>query len=393
MRKEKQSGHAPEKNQFRPSVRRVMWVNIAFFLITTLLGLVGAPLYFIRSGISISEILLFTFYICATSFSITVGYHRLFAHAAFKANALIRFATLFFGAAAFEQSALKWASQHRDHHRYVDTDRDPYSIKKGFFYAHMGWLIFWEHYYDCGNVRDLQKSRLIMHQHRFYPLWAVTAGILTPVVIGALTGHMMGAFLLSVCARLAVVHHATWCINSVCHTFGKATYDIYSSARDHWLAAIITNGEGYHNYHHHFPWDYRNGVRWYHWDPTKWGIAILSRLGLVWDLRRVSGFRILAARLAAENQRIADRLERIGNPNLAAFRSLLTTQYERLRQTLSEWEHSAREYQDVVRQRIARHSEAHRQAALKSLEARRRFQETMAGWKSSYLKGLGLVVS
>ncbi len=215
---------------------------------------------------------------------------------------------------------------------------------------------------------------------------------------------MIGALLLSVCTRLTLVYHCTWCINSVCHMFGKATYDIYSSAKDHWLAAMITNGEGYHNYHHHFPADYRNGVRWYQWDPTKWIIAILAGLGLAWDLKKVSAFRILAARLAAENQRVADRLEKVENPNLVTLRSLLNAQYERLKQTLGDWEHSAREYQEMVRQHIARHSEAktvkvarsagatsasaeaRRQAAIKNFEGRRRFQETLAGWKSSYLK-------
>jgi len=365
------------------AVKKVDWGNIAFFTITTFFAMAVTPFYIIRSGISISEVLLFVFYVFGTSLSITLGYHRLFAHATFKANALVRFMVLFFGAAAFQQSALRWASQHRDHHRYVDTDQDPYSIRKGFFYAHMGWLIFWEHPYHYENVKDLRKSRLILHQHRFYTPWAVTSGILLPVGIGALTGHMVGAFLLSVCARLTFVYHGTWCINSVCHTFGKATYDIYSSAKDHWFAALITNGEGYHNYHHHFPLDYRNGVRWYQWDPTKWIIASLSWLGFAWDLKKVSRFRILAAQLAAEKQKIVDRLlERIENPSVLSFQEILESQYERLKHTLSVWEHSARDYQATLRQHMARHSEARREAALKSLAARQQFQETLNQWKS-----------
>jgi stearoyl-CoA desaturase (delta-9 desaturase) len=263
----------------------------------------------------------------------------------------------------------------------VDTDRDPYNIKKGFFYAHIGWMIFWQHPLHYDNVRDLQASRLVRHQARFYVLWAAVAGIILPVLIGALTGHALGAFLLSVCARITLVYHITWCINSVCHTFGKATYDIYSSARDHWFAALITNGEGYHNYHHHFPGDYRNGVRWYQWDPTKWVIATLARIGFAWDLKRVSMFRILAAKLAAENQRVGDRLGKVENPALVALQSMLELQYEKLKQTLGEWERSAREYQEILRQHLERHSEARREAALKSLEARRRFQETLAQWK------------
>jgi len=116
----------------------------SFFAITTLLGVVGAPIYLYHYGISLSEVLLLVFYIAATGLSVTVGYHRLYAHATFKAHPVIHFLTLFFGAAAFEQSALLWSAQHRYHHQYVDTDQDPYNIKKGFFYAHMGWLIFLE---------------------------------------------------------------------------------------------------------------------------------------------------------------------------------------------------------------------------------------------------------
>jgi stearoyl-CoA desaturase (delta-9 desaturase) len=368
-------------------VKKVIWTNVIFFFLTTLLGTLGTCLYLLRFGISVSELLLFLFYMAVTSTSITLGYHRLFAHCTFKAHALVRFLVLFFGAAAFEQSALRWASQHRDHHRLVDSELDPYSIKKGFFYAHIGWLIFWQHPLHYENARDLRKSRLLAHQHRYYTAWSITAGILTPLVVGALTGHLLGAFLLSVCTRLTLVYHATFCINSVCHKFGKATYDIYSSAKDHWLAALITNGEGYHNYHHHFPGDYRNGVRWYQWDPTKWIIALLSGLGLAWDLRKMSKFRIIAAQLAAEKQSLEDRLlERLENPGALTFREMLQAQYEKLKQTLGDWEHAARDYQQILCQRIARHSNATKEAAVRSLEARRRFHQMLTQWKSVYLQ-------
>ncbi len=285
-------------------VKKMMWNNIAFFTITTILGVIGTPLYIHRFGLSMPEVLLFVFYMIITPLSITMGYHRLFAHATFKAKPLVRFIILFFGAAAFEQSALKWASQHRDHHRYVDTDLDPYNIKRGFFYAHIGWLIFWKHKTCYENVKDLQKSRLIMHQHQHYRLWAVMSGVLLPIAIGGLTGHWLGALLFSVCTRITLVYHATFCINSFCHMFGQATYDRNSSAKDHWLAALITFGEGYHNFHHRFPYDYRNGVRWYHWDPSKWIIAGLAKLGLVWDLKRAKNARIIAAQFSDETQRI-----------------------------------------------------------------------------------------
>jgi len=342
----------------------------------------------------------------ATSMSITVGYHRLFSHVTYKAHPALQFLVLFFGAAAYEQSALRWSSQHRTHHLYVDTDKDPYSIKKGFFYAHIGWLLFWKHpdYYE--NAIDLQRNRLVMHQHQYYPLWAAVSGIILPMLIGVCCGDPLGAFVFAVCVRMVYVHQTTFCINSVCHTFGQATYDIYSTAKDHWLVAFITNGEGYHNFHHHFPSDYRNGVRWYQWDPSKWMIAVLARVGLAWDLKRVSTFRILAARLSAEKQRAEDRLKECDVPNLPMIQMDLKSQYERLMETLSDWESSAREYQTVLRERLSRRgrealavkaagaeaafplngpAEKKRQAALKKAEAEQRFQQSLQQWQSIYL--------
>ncbi len=330
------------------AIRKNIWINIIFFIITTGGTVVGLPLYISRYGISQSEIILALFFVVMTGLSITVGYHRLFSHAAFKANKLIRFLMLFFGAAAFEQPLLMWASQHRDHHRYVDTELDPYSIKKGFFYAHMGWLIFWEHKIHYENVKDLQQDPMVMHQFKYYALWSIGAGIIFPVILGALTGHALGAFLLSVCARITLVYHSTFCINSVCHMFGTSTYDINATAKDHWLVALITFGEGYHNFHHRFPSDYRNGVRWYHWDPSKWFIALLGMLGMAWDLKRVSYFKILEARLAAQNTRVRSGLEKMPvSVSIAAAREAVKAEYQKLAESLSQWEMAAREQYHV----------------------------------------------
>ncbi len=275
------------------------WFNITFISFNTLVGLIGAPIYIAYNGLAWDEVALFVFFCIATGMAITVGYHRLFAHVTYKAHPLVRFLLIFFGSAAFEQSALAWSSQHRDHHRFVDTENDPYSIKKGFFWAHMGWLVAGKYQFHYTNVDDLVRSPLIMHQAKYYVPWAVTAGVITPVVIGSFFGHALSAFLLSVCFRVTLVYHSTWCINSVCHMFGNRTYDKDATARDHWLVAILTFGEGYHNFHHRFPSDYRNGVRWYHWDPSKWMIAVMEKVGLVRDLMRVPEASITRARLSA----------------------------------------------------------------------------------------------
>ncbi len=284
------------------------WPVILFFAVTTAGAIIGAPLYIHRFGVSLSEAALLSFFVVTTGFAITAGYHRLFAHRTFKAGKFIQFLALFFGAAAFEQSALTWCSGHRDHHRYVDTERDPYSIKKGFWYAHIGWMTLWKQWPDYSNVKDLLQNKLVRHQHDHYVAWGVASGILLPVLLGALTGHALGAFVLSVCVRLTLVYHATFCINSVCHTFGKATYDVHSTAKDNWVTAFFTNGEGYHSFHHRFPTDYRNGVRWYQWDPSKWLIAVLAKLGMVWDLKRVDSLTILQTKKTVDIEKAEMKL-------------------------------------------------------------------------------------
>ena len=217
------------------AIRQPNLRNIILLGSLLLMTLTALPWYAIRVGISRSEWWLFLGFVIATGLSITVGYHRLFAHRSFQASPLITFLALFFGAGALEQSALTWSSQHRDHHRYVDTERDPYNIKQGFWYAHIGWMLFQRERPTTANVKDLSSDPLIRHQHRFYVLWAMVAGVLLPLAIGALTGHLLGAFLLGVVGRLTLVHHYTWSINSICHTFGKATYDIDAKARDNWF--------------------------------------------------------------------------------------------------------------------------------------------------------------
>lgn len=278
-----------------PSPRfQYLWVGITFFIVIHLIGLIGTPLYIWLHGVSRPEWTLFFAYLLPTSVAITVGYHRLFAHITYKTNALIRFFLLYFGASTFEESALKWASQHRQHHQFTDTDRDPYNIKKGFWYAHVGWIMFWKHRVNYDNVPDLKRSKLIMHQHRFYGGWSVISGIAVPVLIGVLIGQPLGAFIMTVCLRLVLVMNSAFLVNSLCHTFGSQPFDKTLSPRDHWIAALLTNGEGYHNFHHQFPADYRNGFRWYHWDPSKWLIFILSKLNLAWDLKKTPEYRFKA---------------------------------------------------------------------------------------------------
>ena len=227
--------------------------------------------------------------------SITGGYHRLFAHPTYKANALLEVLYLCFGAASVQNSALKWSSDHRAHHSNVDEEQDPYNIRRGFWWAHIGWVLHRELASEPRNVRDLEANPRVRFQHRHYVLLAILFGFLVPMAIGLLWGDPFGALLLAGFLRLAVQWHATFAVNSVAHYIGSQPYTTENSARDSFLTALITLGEGYHNFHHRFQADYRNGVRAWHFDPTKWFVWTMSKVGITRDLRRVPAERIRAA--------------------------------------------------------------------------------------------------
>ncbi len=371
---------------YREPLKKIQWDNLSFFIFTGAVGLIGTPLYIHAHGLQTVDIVLTFFYMIATGLAITMGYHRLFAHVAYKAHPIVQFAYLFFGAAAFEQSALKWASQHRDHHLYTDTERDPYNIRQGFWYAHIGWMTLVEHVLDLSNVHDLEKNKMAQHQHKYYVLWAITAGVLVPCLIGALFGRLGAAFIIAVCFRITFVYHATFCINSVCHAFGNSTYEFGSSAKDHWLVALITYGEGYHNFHHRFPSDYRNGIRWYHWDPSKWGIYFLSLLKLADNLKTVSKYKILHARIVAAKRKAHADLE--GNSNRSVLQKSLERHYKALTRTLTSLEASAEHYRKIISEDLKTAPER-----IKTLKenASRSLEKQRSLFKRSYQRWLFLI--
>lgn len=299
--------------KFRIPFDKVSWVTSSFLMGTLALTLTAVPWYLWTYGLTWFQGGLFFAFYALTGLSITLGYHRLFSHLSFRAAWPIRLGTLLFGAAAFENSALEWCSDHRRHHKYVDQEEDPYDISKGFFWAHMGWLLFkLQAPRPMDNVNDLRKDPLVMWQDRWVQLIAVLVGFGLPALLGYLVEGPVGAlggFLLAGVARVVAVQHSTFCINSLCHSVGRRPYSSQVSARDSFLMALVTFGEGYHNFHHEFQHDYRNGVKPWQWDPTKWTIWTLSKLGLTGDLRRVPTERILAAELNELKRQIDHRLE------------------------------------------------------------------------------------
>lgn len=287
-------------------MRRIDWPTTLFICITAFAAVILTPLYLYFYGWHWSFLFGFLLFWALTSVSITAGYHRCFSHRSYESVEWLRVFYLLFGAAAFQGSALKWCTDHRRHHQFVDTDKDPYNIKRGFWYAHLGWLFFdtpeeYKNYF----ASDLKKDRWMAFQHRYYLPIAIFMCFFIPILFGSIWDRPLGGLVFSGILRLVVTHHCTFFINSLCHMVGKQSYSDSHSARDSFILAFLTYGEGYHNFHHEFQVDYRNGVRWYQWDPTKWTIQILALLGCAKKLRTISREAIIHAKILQDEKRLS----------------------------------------------------------------------------------------
>jgi stearoyl-CoA desaturase (Delta-9 desaturase) len=343
------------------------------FLFTSLVTLIAVPWYGIAHGYHAAAWIWFTLFLGANGMSITCGYHRLMAHNAYEAHPLLKFAYLLFGAMALQNSAIVWAAGHRVHHRYIDDpERDPYCAKKGFWFSHIGWML---HEYpsgiiDLNTVKDLQRDPLIAFQHRYYVPIAVGANFGLPIIAGLLSGEFWGVFLLGGFLRLVVSHHFTFFINSLAHMWGSQPYTEKNTARDNGAIALLTYGEGYHNFHHLFAHDYRNGVRWWQWDPSKWFINAMSWVGMTRNLRRVPWFKIQRAMLDQQFQRVEHKLASHPAPaQVESFRTRIADEYETFMKAVAEWAHLREQWLgETKRAVVERWERSNLQARLRELE-------------------------
>lgn len=291
--------------------KNINWTITLFLISYQALVLLIMPFYFyytppswIMVGISL---LLFG----ATGISITGGYHRFFSHKAYKAGKLAQFIFFFLGTMAGQGSIIRWSHDHRIHHAHVDTDKDPYSINKGFWYAHILWMFEKQKPIEKRLVADLYESKLLTFQHKHYGwLFFLTNGMVA-ALMGWLLNDYIGAFFMGWWMRLMLLHHSTWFINSLAHTWGSKSYSNEFSAVDNYIISLLTFGEGYHNYHHFFSSDYRNGIRWYHFDPTKWMIWLMSKLHLAGKLKKVDTYKIKKQVIKKDKDLLLEWVEQI----------------------------------------------------------------------------------
>lgn len=317
-------------------LKRIHWANAVYLIATPIVALSLVPVYLYQEGFNWEVWGAFLVTCFLTNLGITAGYHRLFAHRSYEANALVRFYYLFMGATAFQGSALKWATDHRRHHRFVDTEDDPYNINQGFLYAHVGWLFIEDNPKFAHQwATDLEKDPMIRFQHRYYVPIAIFCGILLPMLIGWAMGSALCGFAVFAGLRLLLTNHSTFFINSLCHFIGSQPYTELNSARDSFIMAILACGEGYHNFHHKFQADYRNGIRWYQWDPTKWFLNLLKFVGCVRGLKRTPQSQILRARLEMDERRLVQ--SGVPAEKLYPFRNKIDEAQKRMRQLHADY--------------------------------------------------------
>jgi stearoyl-CoA desaturase (delta-9 desaturase) len=220
--------------------------------------------------------------------SLTGGYHRLFSHRTYSVNPIWRFLILLISSSTMQGTVLVWARNHRAHHRYMDTDKDPYDATKGFWWSHEGWAIQQHRPEEMSeiDISDLTSDPVVMFSHKYYGLMAISSGLVFPwLFCGLLWGDFLGGLWLGGIIRIVVFLHCTFLINSLAHYSGEKTYSEHITPVDNMWANILTLGEGYHNFHHSFPYDYRGSEVKLRIDPVKWLVDIASFLGIAYDVK------------------------------------------------------------------------------------------------------------
>ena len=266
-----------------------------------LLGVAGWQVW--NEALHWRDLVIFGVLYSATALGVTVGFHRLLTHRAFSVGPRTRAVLAILGSAAIEGPVTSWVADHRKHHACSDREGDPHSPHvghgsglrgafKGFFHAHVGWLFI---HTERGSKQrfapDLLKDPVISFVNRTFFVWAI-AGLALPFLLGWVWGGTIEAALSALLwggvVRMFLLHHVTYSVNSLCHMFGGRPFDTKDESRNFAPVAMLSFGEGWHNNHHAFPTSAQHGLRWWQFDPSAAVITGLEKLGLAWDVVRIS---------------------------------------------------------------------------------------------------------
>jgi stearoyl-CoA desaturase (Delta-9 desaturase) len=290
-----------------------------------IVNLIGVPLPLVGLTVAIIllwnrmigplELVLLAVFYVITALGITLGFHRMFTHRAFESSRAFRAVVAAMGSMAVQGSVITWVADHRKHHAFTDQDGDPHSPHghgpgfsgaiKGLWHAHVGWL-----FESVGTAErerfapDMVKDRTMRVMDKLFFLWVIL-GFAIPFALGWIIGGGLGTALTALLwggfVRVFLLHHVTWSINSVCHFFGRKRFDVEDESRNVFWLAPFSMGEAWHHNHHTFPTSAFHGLTWSEKlaDPTGWMIALLEKLGVIWNVVRISPERQAAKLLAS----------------------------------------------------------------------------------------------
>jgi stearoyl-CoA desaturase (delta-9 desaturase) len=279
-------------------------VNIAA-VVVPFLGVLGGAVLLWRSFLGPRDLAVFAVMYVLSAFGITVGFHRLLTHRAFQTKAWLRYTLAVLGSLSLQGPVIDWVADHRKHHTFTDEEGDPHSphaghgaglrgMVVGLWHAHVGWL-FSTHGQASSRrfAPDLLEDRTMRRINKSFPLLALLS-LLLPFLLGlALSGGSLvagglSALLWGGLVRIFLVHHITWSINSICHFFGNRRFATDDQSTNVFWLALPSLGEAWHHNHHAFPRSAFHGLRWWELDPSGWLILGLERVGLAWDVVKVT---------------------------------------------------------------------------------------------------------
>jgi stearoyl-CoA desaturase (Delta-9 desaturase) len=285
-----------------PSQARLQRVALLVLTIGPFAGFVAAIAILWGRGIGVVDLALLVVFYVLSGLGVTVGYHRLLTHRSFRAPRPVRAWFAVAGSLAIEGSVISWVAAHRRHHAFADVEGDPHSphlgeeeglvgMLKGLWHAHVGWLFDEEKTSIERWAPDLLKDPVMTRIDRLFPALAAVSLVLPAVAGFAFTGTLWGAvtaFLWGGLARVFLLHHMTWSVNSICHYFGKRPFETTDLSTNNWPLALLSFGESWHNNHHAFPTSAIHGLGRWQIDPSGFVIRALERMGLARDVKRVT---------------------------------------------------------------------------------------------------------
>uniref|UniRef100_A0A336KSV0 CSON013525 protein n=1 Tax=Culicoides sonorensis TaxID=179676 RepID=A0A336KSV0_CULSO len=272
----------------------IRWFNVFIFLYLHISAIYG--LYLLYTDAKWSTYAFTHVLMTFSGFGVTAGAHRLWAHKAYKARLPLRILLMIAHTTAHQNSLYAWVRDHRIHHKFTDTDADPYNAKRGFFFSHIGWLMVHKHHLviEKGNVidmDDMKQDPVVMFQKKYFiPLMILFCFFLpTFIPMYFFNESFIVAFHTATLFRYVWMLNSTWSVNSAAHIWGMKPFNKISSSAENGYVAFFALGEGWHNYHHAFPWDYKTGELGKY--GLNWSTAFIdffAKIGWAYDLKTVS---------------------------------------------------------------------------------------------------------